>query len=145
MAPLQKRALVSLLIGLGLTLAFAVVLISQADLANFDTSLPGRLVMYAALIGVPLVYLILVDLTLRKPTQVDERDRVIVDRSGRIQSLAVILIVVAWTIVLTEKYRAQRQVPVEFLNLMMVSVLIASVLAQALGILIGYRRMNRNG
>jgi hypothetical protein len=101
--------------------------------------------MYAVLIGVPLVYLILVNLTLRKPTQVDERDRLIIERSSRAQWLAVIFSLVAWTIALTEIYRDQGQVPIAFLNLIFMSTLIISTLAQSLGILLGYWRMNRNG
>ena len=67
------------------------------------------------------------------------------ERSSRIQWLAVIFSLVAWTISLTEVYREQGQVPIAFLNLIFVSILIISVLAQSLGILIGYWRMNRNG
>ena len=48
-------------------------------------------------------------------------------------------------ITLTEVYREPRQVPVVFLSLIFMSVLIISILAQSLGILLGYWRMNRNG
>jgi len=145
MAPLQKRALYSLVIGLVLTIALIAVLAAQGDVTAFDRDPNLRLIMYAVLIGVPLSYLILVNLSLRKPTQVDERDRVIVERSVRTQWLAVIFSLVAWTIALTEIYRDQGQVPIAFLNLIFVSVLIISALSQSLGILLGYWRMNRNG
>ena len=52
---------------------------------------------------------------------------------------------VAWMITLTEIYREPHQVPVVFLTLIFISVLIISILAQSLGILLGYWRMNRNG
>jgi len=145
MAPLQKRALYSFIIGLVITVALIAVLLAQGDITAFDRDPNLRLIMYAVLIGVPLVYLILVNLTLRKPTQVDERDRVIIERSSRAQWLAVIFSLVAWTIALTEIYRDQRQVPIAFLNLIFMSTLIISTLAQSLGILLGYWRMNRNG
>jgi len=145
MAPLQKRALYSLVIGLVLTMALIAVLVAQGDITAFDRDPNLRLIMYAVLIGVPLVYLILVNLTLRKPTQIDERDRLIIERSSRAQWLAVIFSLVAWTIALTEIYHDERQVPVAFLTLIFVSALIISPLAQSLGILLGYRRMNRNG
>lgn len=145
MAPLQKRALYSLVIGLILTLSLAAVLVFQGDVTGFDTNPNLRLIIYAVLIGVPLIYLTLVDLTLRKPKQVDERDRLIVERSGRTQWLAVIFSLVAWTIALTEIYRDEGQVPVVFLNLIFMSILIISTLAQSLGILLGYWRMSRNG
>ena len=145
MAPLQKRALYSFVIGLVFTITLIAVLVAQGDITAFDRDPNLRLIMYAVLIGVPLIYLILVNLTLRKPTQVDERDRLIIERSGRAQWLAVIFSLVAWTITLSEIYRDQGQVPIAFLNLIFMSTLIISVLAQCLGILLGYWSMNRNG
>ena len=144
MAPLQKRALYSLIIGLALTITLIAVLVIQGDVTALDRDANLRLVVYAVLIGVPLTYLILVNLTLRKPTQVDERDKAIIDRSHKAQWMAVIFSLAAWTIILTEIYWAQRQLPVVFLNLIFISTLIISVLAQSLGILLGYWRTNRN-
>lgn len=145
MAPLQKRALYSLIIGLVLTVALVVVLVAQGDITAFERDLNLRLVVYAVLIGVPLAYLILVSLVTRKPTLVDERDKIILLSSHRTQWLALIFSLAAWTIVLTEGYRVQEQVPIAFLNLIFISTLIISTLAQSMGILIGYWRMNRNG
>ena len=145
MAPLQKRALYSLLIGVVLTIALVAVLVAQGDVTAFDRDQNLRLILYAAVIGVPLVYLILVNITLRKPTQVDERDRLIIERSSRAQWLAVIFTLVAWTITLTEIYQDQGQVPIVFLNLIFFSTLIISALAQSLGILLGYSSINRDG
>jgi uncharacterized membrane protein len=145
MAPLQKRALFSFVIGLALAITLIVVLVIQGDVTAFDRNPNLRYVMYTVLIGVPLIYGILCDLTLRKPTQIDERDRLIIERSSRAQWLAVIFLLVAWTIALTEIYHDERQVPVAFLTLIFVSALIISPLAQSLGILLGYWRMNRNG
>lgn len=145
MAPLQKRALYSLAIGLVLTTALIVVLVAKGDITAFDRDPNLRLIMYAVLIGVPLVYLLLVNITLRKRTQVDERDRLIIERSSKAQWLAVIFSLAAWTITLTEIFRDQRQVPVAFLNLIFISTLIIGTLAQSFGILLGYWRMNRSG
>jgi len=144
-APLQKRALYSFGIGLILTIALIAVLVAKGDVTAFERDPNLRIIMYAVLIGVPLVYLILVNITLRKPTQVDERDRLIIERSSRAQWLAVIFSLVAWTIALSEIYWDQGQVPIAFLNLIFMSSLIISTLAQSLGILVGYWRMNRNG
>jgi len=145
MAPLQKRALYSFIIGLVLTIILVIVLVVQGDITTFDRDPNLRYIMYAVLIGVPVVYGVLCDLTLRKPTQIDERDRLIIERSSRAQWLAVIFLLVTWTIVLTEIYHDERQVPVAFLTLIFVSALIISPLAQSLGILLGYWRINRNG
>lgn len=141
MAPLQKRALFSLIIGVVFTIALIIVFLLENDVTAFNRDGTLRWITYAALIGVPLTYLILIDLTLRKPTQLDERDRLIVLRTGKIQYLAVIFSLAAWMISLTEIFQAQRQVPVVFLTLIFLSTLIISTLAQSAGILIGYWRL----
>jgi len=145
MAPLQKRALYSFIIGLVLTIALVAVLVARGSVTALESDLNLRLILYAVLIGVPLVYLVLVYLTLRKPTQLDERDRLIIERSSRAQWLAVIFTLVVWTIALTEIYRDQGHVPIVFLNLIFMSTLIIGTLAQSLGILVGYWEINRNG
>ncbi len=145
MAPLQKRALYSFIIGLVLTIALIAVLVARGSVTALESDLNLRLILYAVLIGVPLVYLVLVYLTLRKPTQLDERDRLIIERSSRAQWLAVIFTLVVWTIALTEIYRDQGHVPIVFLNLIFMSTLIIGTLAQSLGILVGYWEINRNG
>ncbi len=144
MAPLQKRALYSFVIGLVLTIALIAVFVAQGDITAFERDPNLGLVTYAVLIGVPLIYLILVNLTLRKPTQFDERDRLIIEKSSRAQWLAVIFTLVVWTIALTEAYRDQGQVPLTFLKLIFTSTLIISTLAHSFGILVGYWDMNRN-
>jgi len=144
MAPLQKRAWYSLAIGLALAIALIGVFIAKGDVTTFDEDLGFRLIVYALWIGVPLAYLIVVNLTLRKTGQVDERDRLIMGRAPRIQWLAVIFSLAAWIIVLTELYWDQGQVPVIYLTLIFISTLIVSALAQSLGILIGYWSMGRN-
>ena len=138
MAPLQKRALYSLIIGVVCAVALIGIFIAKGGVTTFDEDLGFRLVVYALWIGVPLAYLIVVNLTLRKPGQVDERDRLIMERAPRIQFLAVLFSLAAWVIVLTEVFRDQGQVPVIYLTLIMISALIISTIAQSLGILIGY-------
>jgi len=144
MAPLQKRALYSLLIGLILAAALIAVFIIKGDVTAFDKDEGFRYFVYGVLVGVPLIYLILVNLTLRKPTQIDERDRLIMERAPKAQLIAIFLSLAAWIIVLTEVYRDSGQIPVIFVTLIFISTLIISTLAQSLGIIIGYWRMDRN-
>lgn len=145
MAPLQKRALYSLIIGLVFAVALIVVFLVKGDVTTFDEDPEFRFIVYALWIGVPLVYLILVNLTLRKPEQIDERDRLIMEQAPRIQFLAVLFSLAAWVIVLTEVFRDQGQVPTIYLTLIMISTLIIGTIAQSLGILIGYWRGVSNG
>jgi di/tricarboxylate transporter len=142
MAPLQKRALYSLVIGLILAITLIGVFLAKGDVTTFDEDLGFRLIVYSLWIGVPVAYLIVMNLTpLRKLKQIDERDRLIMSRAPRIQLLAVIFSLVVWITVLTEAYWDQGQVPVVFLTLIFISTLVISTLAQSLGILIGYWRM----
>ena len=143
MAPLQKRALYSMGIGIALAIALIMIFILK-DVTTFDEDLGFRLIVYAVWVGVPLAYLIVVNLTLRKPEQLDERDKLIMGRAPQVQLLAVIFSLVAWVVVLTELYWDKGQVPVVFLTFIMVSTIIISTIAQSLGILIGYWRMGRN-
>lgn len=140
MAPLQKRAMYAFGIGLILVVTLLIVFIIRGDVTTFDEDVGFRMFVYGVLIGVPLVYLITVNLTLRKPRQLDERDKTIITRAARVQLWAVIFSIVAWVIILTEVYWEQGEVPVVFLNFIMISTLIISTLAQSLGILIGYWR-----
>jgi len=139
MAPLQKRALYSLVIGVACAIALIVVFVAK-DVTTFDEDLGFRAIVYALWVGVPLAYLIVVNLTLRKPGQLDERDRLIMERAPQVQFLAVLFSLVAWVIVLTEAFREQGQVPIIYLTLIMISTLIVGTIAQSLGILIGYWR-----
>ena len=137
LAPLQKRALYSLGIGIVLAIALVIIVVLK-DITTFDEDLGFRLVVYALWVGVPLAYLIVVNLTLRKPEQIDERDKLIMAKAPRVQFLAVLFSLAAWTIALTEVFRDQGQVPVIYLTLIMISTLIISSIAQSAGILIGY-------
>jgi hypothetical protein len=145
MAPLQKRALISLLMGLALAIALVVLFVTR-DIDAYATDLRFRLIVYALWVGVPVVYLLLINLTrLSKLKQVDERDRLIMNRAPKIQWLSVIFTLVVWYIILNDLYWDQGQLPVVYLTLILISTLVISALAESLGILIGYWRMNRNG
>ena len=138
MAPLQKRALYSLVISVALAIALIVVFVIRGDVTTFNEDLGFRLTVYALWIGVPLVSLIIMKLTLRNPQQIDERDKLIMERAPKVQYLAVLFSLVAWVIALTEVFYDQGQVPVIYLTLIMIFTLIISTIAQSAGILIGY-------
>jgi di/tricarboxylate transporter len=129
------------LIGLALAIALIAVFVTR-DINTFDNDLGFRLIVYALWIGVPVAYLIVMKLSpLKKLRQIDERDKLIMERAPRIQWLAVVISLAAWIVVLTESYWDQGQVPVVFLTLIFISTLVVSTLAESLGILIGYWRM----
>ena len=141
MAPLQRRAFYGLLIGFMWIVAIVVVFILKGGVSAFDEDQGFRLIIDGLWIGGLVVYLILYKTILHEPDHVDERDKLILDNSPRFQWWAVIFTLVAWVIALSESYHNEGQVPVVFLYLIFMSVLIVSMIGQAIGILIGYRRM----
>jgi hypothetical protein len=144
MAPLQKRALWGLIIGLAFAIAFILVFFFMGGISTFDKDQGFRIIIDILWIGGLVANLIIINLTLRKKGMVDERDRLILDRSPRVQWLAVIFTLVGWTIILPEVYHETGQIPAIFMYVVFMSVLVVSTLGQCLGIIIGYWRMNSN-
>ena len=144
MAPLQKRALYSLVIGIIFAAAILVVFLIKGGISTFNEDQGFRIIVDILWIGALLASLLMTGITLRKPGQLDERDRLIMGRAPVMQLWAVIFSLVIWTIVLTESYWDQGIPPI-FMYLIFMSVLIVSAVTQSIGILIGYWRMNRNG
>ena len=143
MAPLQKRAWYSLAIGVIWAIAIIVVFIAKGGVTAYTEDQGMRVILAALLIGGLLAYSIMMRLTLRKPGQVDERDRLIMGRAPVVQLWAVFISLAVWSITLTEIYWDQGQIPVIFPYLIFMSLFIVNVLAQSLGILIGYWRTGR--
>lgn len=71
---------------------------------------------------------------------VDERDREVLARSFSVETLVVILSLVAWTISLTEVFRDEGAVPIGYLQLIFWSTFVAGAFGRSLGIVLGYRR-----
>ncbi len=151
MAPLQKRAWYGLAIGVLWAIAIVVVFITRGGVTAFNEDASFRLLMDALYVGWLVVYALLMKslLSLRRSGKgkvaVDERDRAILDRAPLVQLWAVIISLVAWTIGLTEIYHRGGQVPVTYMYLIFFSSIIISTIAQSLGILIGYWRIDRYG
>ncbi len=144
MAPLQKRAFYGLIFGIAWAIVIVAVFILKGGATAFDTDQTFRLTMDCIWVGGLIVYLVLFYPILRKPNLVDERDKLIYDRSPRTQWLATIFALVAWVIGLTEGFRGQG-IPNVYLYLMFFTILCVSAIAGSIGILFGYWRMDRNG
>lgn len=138
MAPMQKRALWGLATGLVFAIAFLLVFFLMGGIETFDEDVNFRLIIDALLIAALVGNLVIVNMPMRKPSMVDERDRRIIERAPRVQWLAIIFTLVAWTIGLTEHYHDTGLVPSVYLFIVFMSVLVISSIAQSLGILIGY-------
>jgi hypothetical protein len=144
MAPLQKRALFGFIVGFILAIAILVLLIVGGGITRFDTDDGFRMIIDVLWVLGLIVPLVLFRPLMQNNTKYDERDRVIMERSIRIQWIAIVLSLAAWIIALSETYHAAGAVPVSFLYVMFISILIISTLSQSVGILIGYWSMNRH-
>ena len=141
MAPLQKRALYGLVLGVVWAIAIVVVFIMNGGVSIFSEDTGFTLILVGLFIGGIIANF----LVMRKPSQVDERDKLIKDRAPNIQLWAVFIALFVWSFSLTKFYQDEGQIPVDFPYLMLNSLFIVNVLAQSLGILIGYWRSESNG
>lgn len=145
MTPQQKRAWLGLGVGVGMSLAILAVFIARG-VASFDDDLVLRGITYVVCIGGLLVYAGTMRIKRRKSGHsevlLDERDKEIVRKATMVQFWAVLLSLFIWAIALTEAYWDEKSVPVIFVYLIAISGLIIGIVAQALGILVGYRRMS---
>jgi len=147
MPPLQKRAWWSLLIGVvtGSTIA---TLLSMNGAVEYWENDSFRLTVTGIFIGGLLLYAVVLSSSVMKSKRsgtLDERDKQILSRSPNAQSAAVLLALAAWMICLTEKFRDQGAVPVVYLYWIFGSIVLVNIIAQAIGILLGYWMVARHG
>jgi hypothetical protein len=71
---------------------------------------------------------------------VDERDRAVLARSFSVESMVVLVSLVAWTVGLTEAFWDEGSVPVSYLQLLFWSTFVGGAMGRSLGIVLGYRR-----
>jgi len=143
MTSLQRRALVSLVVGLVWTAVLVVLFVVRGGVERFASDAATRillstlfvlLVLTTGFFGVPW--------KARKGAGPDDdaRDLAALQRATQVQLLAVMLTLAGWVIGLTEHYWAEGVMPFTWPYLMLYSALIASALGQSLGVLLGYRR-----
>lgn len=71
---------------------------------------------------------------------VDERDRAVLAQSFSVESLIVLLMLVTWTIALTEVFSDDGVMPIDYLQLIFWSTFVGGAFGRSLGIVLGYRR-----
>ena len=146
MAPLQKRAWCALALGVTFTVAIVLVFVIRGGgVTAYSEDQGMRLVVAGLFVGCLVLYSIVLFAARpgrgRVKALIDERDMAVLRRALYVQLWAVIISLVVWAIALTETYWDQGHIPVIFPYLIFGSSLIVNMLAQAVGILIGYRRM----
>ena len=144
MAPLQKRAWLGLAIGVTVSAAILAILIVKGATAFYDDNVT-RWLLTGLIIGMLAVWaIILAPFSSgrgRTRALYDERDEAVLRRASGAQLWGIIGTLVVWAIALTETYWDQGAIPIVFPYLIFWSVLMVQTLAQAIGILIGYRRI----
>jgi hypothetical protein len=70
----------------------------------------------------------------------DERDRAVLARSFSVESMVVLVSLVAWTVGLTEAFWDEGSVPLSYLQLLFWTTFVGGAMGRSLGIILGYRR-----
>lgn len=141
MTPLQKRAWLSLTAGIAVMVALVAVF-AIGGLTEFDESRAVRLSVYALLGAGVAAHGFVLPRNLRGEPRswADERDLRIFERAPAVQGAAVLIVLAAWTIGLTETYRANGSIPLVAPTLMLLSAFFVHLASVSFGILLGYRR-----
>jgi hypothetical protein len=71
---------------------------------------------------------------------IDERDRAILARSLSVESIVVLLALVAWMMTLTEVFREEGTMPIAYVQLLFWSTFLVAIFGRSLGIILGYRQ-----
>ena len=102
------------------------------------------LLIYGLFIAGVLAYVAMLYITgwrmRREGVIMDERDRMILRKVPVYQMFAVLITLAAWSVILTEVYHDQGQVPVVFPNLMFFSAIVVNMVFASAGTLIAYWR-----
>lgn len=140
MPPLQKRAWLSLLIGV-LTLGITTFLVATNGASEYWDNDSLRLTVVAVFIaGLVLNTIVLMTSALKSGSSkgLDERDRAILSRAPNAQTAAVLLTLAGWMIYLSEKFHAEGAIPNVYLHLIFGSVIMVDFIARPVGVLLGY-------
>jgi len=148
MTPQQKRAWYGLAIGIVWSLAMVAVFVVKGATA-FDEDAGMRVMVYGLFIAGVCAYVAMLYITgwrmRREGVIMDERDRMILRKVPVYQMFAVLITLAAWSVILTEVYHDQGQVPVVFPNLMFFSAIVVNIVFASAGTLIAYWRDEQRG
>jgi hypothetical protein len=150
MTSLQKRAIYILAADIILTIILVVIFTIKGGITIYKSDPSFRVVIDILYVGILALNLALMPSIFRKSkpqkseVALDERDISILIKTPIIQLWAVIILLLAWVIILTEIYWNTGQIPVIYLSIIFFSIMIISSISYAAGILIGYWRINRN-
>ena len=147
MAPQLKRAWASLIIGLIFFALVIAVIISYDPIKFFENDSLKKLVYGIIILGVVLYWVMVLYFRSREKENsviIDERDRVIGNRSLKFQLFIRSFVLFVWMVALTETYDHHQSIPLVYPFFIFITTIISGALAQSFGIIIGYVRGGGN-
>jgi hypothetical protein len=139
--PLEKLGWIGLAVTSGVIAGLAI-LVSIVGVDGFEEQPGARLTFWLLLMAALGVWTIAWLVVKRRngTVVIDERDRAILARSFSVESMLVLLSLVAWTVGLTEVFWEEGAVPIPYLQLLFWTTFIGGAMGRSLGIVLGYRR-----
>lgn len=140
MPVLQKRAWSGLLVSSATLVTISIILVRRGAAEYWENDNLRLMVVGVFLVGVvgyTLVSAIAAAIAERRG-ELDERDRAILSRAPRVQSATLLIALAVWLVSLQQMFRDEGAVPTVYLYLMFGSIIIISLIAESLGILLGY-------
>ena len=147
-SPLQQRAVATLIITLTASLLIAAMFIGE-DMDGFLKNDTLRLrftgiLIFTMLLNLAMRFTLLPGGFQRGPA-LDERDKQILMGAGTWQTSLLLILLMVWTVALTETYWDQQAIPIDAPYLMFWTAFLVYFIGWSLGILAGTWRMNRDG
>lgn len=139
--PLERLGWIGLIVTTIVAAGLAAISLTQGS-SFFEDNKPARLLFWALiLVGIGVWAGAWYVIKKRSGASVlDERDRAILARSFSVESVVVLLSLLAWTVTLTEVFGEEGAIPVGYLQLLFWSTFILGAFGRSLGIVLGYRR-----
>ena len=141
MTGLEKLGWIGLAVSAGIMAGIAI-LVAIAGVEGFHQERGARVTFWILLmVGIAAWWTGWMALRRRHGSVVmDERDRAVLARSFSVESMVVLLALVAWTVGLTEAFWDEGAVPLAYLQLLFWTTFVGGAIGRSVGIILGYRR-----
>ena len=141
MTPLEKLGWIGLATTASVVVGIAG-LVAIVGVDGFHEEPAARFTFWLLLMGALAVWAV-AWMRIKRPlgsVVVDERDRAILARSFSVESMVVLVSLVAWTVGLTESFWDEGSIPISYVQLLFWTTFVGGAMGRSLGIILGYRR-----
>lgn len=141
MTPLEKLGWIGFAVTAGVVAGIGI-LVSIVGVDGFHEESAARFAFWLILMAAIGVWAVAWMVIKRQSGSVvvDERDRAILARSFSVESMLVLLSLVAWTVTLTEVFWDEGSIPIAYLHLLFWTTFVGGAMGRSIGIILGYRR-----